>query len=111
MPKFVGFTDPLPDACKNGCAMVKCCNRMHELHYENGLTDPCSAEETCFSASNERAEKIDHLDSGLEHLSVSGGFVQGDRGAENVPESLGLNRWAAIQGLAKGIEQSAKTLF
>ena len=107
-PEFMAFTNPFAYAGKDRNPLVQLRHRMHELHDQHGLTDPGTAEESGFSASDERAQKIDDLDAGFQNRRRSLGAVQRTRFRDDVAVNCAGEWRFAIQRFAEEIQQTAQ---
>ncbi len=81
-----------------------------QLLDDDGLADAGAAEQAGLAAANQRAEQVDDLDAGLEHLGFRGELVQLRRGVVDRPALLGKDRTEAVDGLADQVEHAAEGL-
>ena len=83
-----------------------------QLHDDDGLADACATERADFAALQERADQIDDLDAGGEHLRARWiDRPSGGAGAMNGITFVGLDRALLVHRLAGDIEHAAHDAF
>ena len=68
MIEVVAFARALADAGEHGHAAVELGDVVDQLHDDDGLADAGAAERADLAALEERADQVDDLDAGREHL-------------------------------------------
>jgi len=83
---------------------------LHEFHDEHGLADTGAPEQAGFAALDERTEQVDDLDAGFEHLPDTDRLAERRRARVDIPENVVRQRIAAVQRLAKEIQQTPEAV-
>src|SRR5262249_49801548 len=104
--------DAFADTGKDGVAAVFRCNVVNEFLYKHRLADARAPEEPDLTALDERAEKVDGLDAGLEDFCFCGLFRECrsflvDRKTLRVF----CGRFLAINRIADNIEHATEGRF
>ena len=81
-----------------------------QLHHVDGLADAGTAEQTDLAALGERAEEVDHLDTGLEQFRRAGLFVIARGLAVDGPFLFGADITLLVDRLAEDVHDAAEGL-
>ena len=109
--KIVAFARAFADAGEHGNAAVQFRDVVDEFHDDDGLADARAAERADFSALQERANQINDLDTGRQHLRAGGLIHERGRGAMNRQIFVGLDRTLFVHGIAGDVEHAAHDGF
>ena len=109
-PEVVSLSRPLADAGKDGITAVPGGDSGDELLDDDGLSHAGAAEEPGLAASHERAEKVDHLDARLEHLTLGRKIGELGRVLMDRSPRLGVHGAPVVDGLAEEIDDSSQRL-
>jgi hypothetical protein len=95
--QVVALTGALADACEHGVATVLLGDVADQLLDDDGLAHAGAAEEADLAALGERADEVDDLDAGLEHLVRWSGLGTAPPGGsgERVASPGPCRRWPA----------------
>ena len=110
-PKVVAFARALADAGEYGITAVLTGDTRDELGQNDRLAQTGTAEQTGFTAADERREQVDNLDARFEDLGFGRQFGERRRIAMDRPEFLGIDRAAPIDRIAQEVEHAAECLF
>src|SRR3972149_9774949 len=66
--ELVSFPCSFPDPSKDGMALVLDRDIADEFHDDDRLTDSCPSESSDFPSFCKRRAKVDHFDTGFQHL-------------------------------------------
>jgi hypothetical protein len=106
------FPATLAHTGKHGDALVALDHRMDQLHHEDRLADPGTAEHRGLAALRERCQQVDHLDAGREDLG--GRALRSERWRHAVNRAaghaVGKGR-AAVAGHSRHVDQAAEHRF
>ena len=94
--QVVAFTRAFADAGEDRHAAVQLRDVVDQLHDHHGLADAGAAERADLAALQERADQVDHLDAGRQHLRRGRLVHERRRRAVNGIVLLGLNRPALV---------------
>ena len=109
--KIVAFARAFTDAGEHRDAAVQLRDVVDEFHDDDGLADAGAAERADFAALQERADEVNDLDAGDQHLRAGGLIHERRRGAMNGQILVGLDRALFVHGLAGHVEHAAHDGF
>ena len=105
--QVVAFARALADAGEHRHAAVQLGDVVDQLHDDDGLADAGAAERADLAALQERADQIDHLDAGREHLRRRRLIDERRRRAVNRVVLLGHDRAALVDRGAGHVEHAS----
>ena len=105
--EIVAFARPFADAGEHRDAAVQLRDVVDQLHDDDGLADAGAAERADLAALQERADQIDDLDAGRQHLRRGRLIDQRRRRPMNRIALLGLHRTALVHRIAGDVEHAA----
>ena len=82
-----------------------------EFLENNGLTQPCTTEQTGFTTANERREQVDDFDARFKDFGVGRKFGNRWGFAVNRPLGVGLDVTALVDGFTKNVEDPTEGSF
>ena len=106
--KIVAFARAFADAREHGNAAVQLGDVVDEFHDDDGLADAGAAERADLAALQERADQVNDLDAGRQHLRRRWiGPRSVGRGTMNRAIFVGLHRALFVHGVAGDVEHAA----
>ena len=105
--EVVAFARALADAGEHRDAAVQLGDVVDQLHDDDGLADAGAAERADLAALEERADQIDDLDAGREHLRRRRLIDERRRRAMNRVALVGVDRTALVHRIAGDVEDAA----
>jgi len=109
--QVVAFPGPLANAGEHGIAVMGGGDVVDQLLNEHGLAHACAAEQTDLAALGVGADQVDDLDAGFQNFGSGLLLIISGGGAMDGPTLLGVQLFAAVDGLAQQIEHPAQALL
>ena len=81
-----------------------------KLHDKHGLADACAAEQSDLTALRKRADKVNDLDTGLEHLGRGRELIVRRSSAVNGTAIRGFQRLALVYDITEHVENASERL-
>ena len=104
--EVVALARPLAHAGEHRHARVLLRDVVDELLDDDGLADAGAAEDPDLAALLERADEVDDLEPGLEHLDLGGLVLERGRGAVDRQHLVRLDLALAVDGVAEHVEHA-----
>ena len=105
--EVVALARPLADAGEHRDAAVELGDVVDQLHDDDGLADAGAAERADLAALQERADQVDDLDAGRQHLRRRRLIDERRRRAVDRIVLLGRDRAALVHRVAGDVEDAA----